>query len=50
MVEQSGTHAANPALGHSVLSRTTNARAHWFESTGVQELQHVIPELGVMVE
>jgi hypothetical protein len=50
MVEQFVPRAAHPALRHAVLPRTTNARAHWFESTGLQELQHLVPELGIMLE
>src|SRR3954453_7250640 len=50
MVEQFSTYAADPTFRRSILPRAPNAGAQRRELTGSQELEHVISELGIMVE
>jgi hypothetical protein len=50
VVEQFATNAAHPPFGSSVLPGTTEGRANRLEITRLQEVQHLVAELGIMVE
>ena len=50
VIKQFAANTAHPALRHSVLPRAPNTRANRFQGTGLQKLEDIAAELGVMVE
>jgi hypothetical protein len=50
VIEQFAARTAHPSFGDAVLSGTANAPTPWLEITRLQEGQHLISELSIMIE